>query len=120
MEADFRDTNFILASAPPPPLRGGGGGWHKAAVSDCLPLAAPIGLLPLLILTLSVGGGGGLPSKLWRVRGIWQGAKAEAGPGSCFLGCPPVPNGPVRALWEEMCATPLHLEVPLFTHGAQQ
>ena len=32
-------------------LRGGGGG-HKASVSDCLPLAAPIGLLPLLILTL--------------------------------------------------------------------
>ena len=30
----------------------GGGGWHKAAVSDCLPLAAPIGLSPLLILTL--------------------------------------------------------------------
>ena len=31
---------------------GGGGGWHKALVSDCLPLAAPIGLSPLLILTL--------------------------------------------------------------------
>ena len=30
----------------------GGGGWHKALVSDCLPLAAPIGLSPLLILTL--------------------------------------------------------------------
>ena len=29
-----------------------GGGWHKAAVSDCVPLAAPIGLSPLLILTL--------------------------------------------------------------------
>ena len=28
------------------------GGWHKASVSDCLPLAAPIGLSPLLILTL--------------------------------------------------------------------
>ena len=34
------------------PGGGGGGGWHKASVSDCLPLAAPIGLLPLLILTL--------------------------------------------------------------------
>ena len=36
------------------PNRGwvGGGGWHKASVSDCLPLAAPIGLSPLLILTL--------------------------------------------------------------------
>ena len=31
---------------------GGGGGWHKASVSDCLPLAAPIGLSPLLVLTL--------------------------------------------------------------------
>ena len=32
-------------------LAQGGGGWHKASVSDCLPLAAPIGLSPLLILT---------------------------------------------------------------------
>ena len=45
---------------------GGGGGWHKASVSDCLPLAAPIGLSPLLILTLCgskrvlVGEGGGV------------------------------------------------------------
>ena len=31
---------------------GGGGVWHKASVSDCLPLAAPIGLSPLHILTL--------------------------------------------------------------------
>ena len=47
----------------------GGGVWHKASVSDCLPLAAPIGLSPLLILTLcgpervlvvsTEGGGGG-------------------------------------------------------------
>ena len=29
----------------------GGGGWHKASVFGCLPLAAPIGLSPLLILT---------------------------------------------------------------------
>ena len=28
------------------------GSWHKASVSGCLPLAAPIGLSPLLILTL--------------------------------------------------------------------
>ena len=28
------------------------GGWHTASVSDCLPLAAPIGLSPLLFLTL--------------------------------------------------------------------
>ena len=32
--------------------RPGGGGGTKASVSDCLPLAAPIGLSPLLILTL--------------------------------------------------------------------
>ena len=31
---------------------GGGGGWHKALVFGCLPLAVPIGLSPLLILTL--------------------------------------------------------------------
>ena len=31
---------------------GGGGGWHKASGSGCLPLAAPTGLWPLLILTL--------------------------------------------------------------------
>ena len=37
------------------PLRGGLG-WHKASVSDCLPLAAPIGLSPLLILTLRGSG----------------------------------------------------------------
>ena len=30
----------------------GGVFWHKASVSDCLPLAAPIGLSRLLILTL--------------------------------------------------------------------
>ena len=29
-----------------------GGVWHKALVSDCLPLAAPIGLSPMLIRTL--------------------------------------------------------------------
>ena len=31
---------------------GGGGGWQKASVFGCLPLAVPIGLSPLLILTL--------------------------------------------------------------------
>ena len=30
----------------------GGGVWHKASVSDCLPLAVLIGLSPLLTLTL--------------------------------------------------------------------
>ena len=29
-----------------------GGGWHEAMVLVCLPLAAPIGLSPLHILTL--------------------------------------------------------------------
>ena len=42
----------------------GGVGWHKASVSDCLPLAAHIGLSPLHIPTLCgpehVGGGGPL------------------------------------------------------------
>ena len=33
-------------------VQGGRGGWHKASVSDCVPLAAPIGPSPLLILTL--------------------------------------------------------------------
>ena len=30
----------------------GGRGWHKVSVLGCLPLAAPIGLSPVLILTL--------------------------------------------------------------------
>ena len=30
-------------------LTGGGGVWHKASASDCLPLAAPIGLSPLTL-----------------------------------------------------------------------
>ena len=33
-------------------MGGGGGGWHKVSVFGRLPLAAPIGLSPLLILTL--------------------------------------------------------------------
>ena len=43
------DSNALLARVL---LRRRGGGWHKASVSDCLPLAVPIGLSPLLILTL--------------------------------------------------------------------
>ena len=49
-----------------------GGIWHKASVSDCLPLAAPVGLSPLLILTLCgsereepEGGGGHLDFFGW-------------------------------------------------------
>ena len=38
-----------FCQAGPPPQ---GGGWHKASVLGCLPLAAPIGLSPLLSLTL--------------------------------------------------------------------
>ena len=39
----------IGAAATPTKTRawGGGGIWHKASVSDCLPLAAPTGLSPL-------------------------------------------------------------------------
>ena len=43
------EDNFCFITSHDP---GGGGGWHKASGSDCLPLAAPIGLSPLLILTL--------------------------------------------------------------------
>ena len=54
------------STAPAAPVCGeGGAGWHKASVLDCLLLAAPVGLSPLLILTLYgservlvVGGGG--------------------------------------------------------------
>ena len=43
---------LVLMWVPRGVWEGGGGGCHKASVSDCLPLAAPIGLSPLLILTL--------------------------------------------------------------------
>ena len=43
--------NTALSLPAKGPWRGGGG-WHKASVSDCLPLAAPIGPSPPLILTL--------------------------------------------------------------------
>ena len=59
MTCPGRGGGVQFISGPPNPRReqrvhtgGGGGGWHKASVSDCLPLAAPIGLSPLLILTL--------------------------------------------------------------------
>ena len=54
-----------VCAAGPSESGGGAGGWHKASVFGCLPLAAPIGLSPLHILTLCgpervpVGGGGG-------------------------------------------------------------
>ena len=44
----FRCVRCALLQCP----RGGGGGWHRASVFGCLPLAAPIGLSPLHILTL--------------------------------------------------------------------
>ena len=56
-------------------LGGGGGVGHKASVLSCLPLAAPISLSPLLILTLcgpervlvvsTRGGGGGSIGQVW-------------------------------------------------------
>ena len=45
-------TRNIAVSGAAGSRAGGGGGWHKAWVSDYLPLAAPIGLSPLHILTL--------------------------------------------------------------------
>ena len=48
-------THLPCHSHTKPPLDpgpGGGGGWHKASALGCLPLAAPIGLSPLLIPTL--------------------------------------------------------------------
>ena len=41
-----------LRQSPNSSRRWGSGGWHKALVLVSLPLAAPIGLSPLLILTL--------------------------------------------------------------------
>ena len=81
-------------------LEGGGVVWHKASVSDCLPLAAPIGLSPLLSLTLrgpervlvvsGGGGGGGTHPRFQCIAGsramneredtavpIWTGARAR-------------------------------------------
>ena len=80
------------------------GGWHKATVSDCLPLAAPVGLSPLLILTLygservlvvsteplddlscfgggggwrRGGGGGGGGGRLLTTRHHWRGGRGQ-------------------------------------------
>ena len=56
----------LQRQAPRPaaaPLAWGGGGWHKASVLGCLPLAAPIGLSPLLILREG-GGRAKLPTIL--------------------------------------------------------
>ena len=39
-------------NAPRRGKRGGRGVWHEAMVLVCVPLAAPVGLSPLLILTL--------------------------------------------------------------------
>ena len=51
-------TPLLSVTRHPVPATGvlrrriGGGVWHKASAFGCLPLAAPIGLSPLLILTL--------------------------------------------------------------------
>ena len=52
--AGRRSIRFVCAQdvCPEPWQWREGEVWHKASVSDCLPLAAPIGLSPLLILTL--------------------------------------------------------------------
>ena len=79
----------------------GGGGWHKASVFGCLPLAAPIGLSPPLILTLcgpervlvvsllGGGGGGGM-----REKGITD----PSGPPATAQATPPPTHriGPLR------------------------
>ena len=99
--------------------KGGGGGWHKASVSDCLPLAAPSGLSPLLILTLCgservlvvsmellddlsclttpwVGcpGDGLLPVPLTRCTHASLGTGTEPSPSLCPPPPPPVSSGP--------------------------
>ena len=51
-EGRLRAAPLATDCRPEAPFGGGGGVRHKALVSDCLPLAAPIGLLPPLILTL--------------------------------------------------------------------
>ena len=56
-----------------PHLGGGGGGWHEASVFVRLPLAAPIGLSPVHILTLR-----GSERVLWSCRGGGGGGKATA------------------------------------------
>ena len=48
----FQCSEGVAVPAPGRLLSGGGGVWHKASVSDCVPLAPPIGLSPPLILTL--------------------------------------------------------------------
>ena len=51
----LRVTSMMEKTLRPEGVRreaAGGGGGHKALVSDCLPLAVPIGLSPLLVLTL--------------------------------------------------------------------
>ena len=107
-------------SARPGPRRGGGG-WHKASVLDCLPLAAPIGLSPLLILTpcgservfvvSPPGGGGGMcPVSMPLCRSVGRGSRTgpglqgpTVGPGSA-LRWVFVPQGP--AVGPSPCAPP--------------
>ena len=50
--SDYISQTITVSSCVCVCLGGGGGAWHKAMVSDCLPLAAPISLPPLLIPTL--------------------------------------------------------------------
>ena len=53
IDQSFHPIRHLFLHLFQPPSRHGwrGGGWPRASVSDCLPLAVPIGLLPLLIVT---------------------------------------------------------------------
>ena len=53
-EVEWKEKTILQVSGQgyPECSADGWGVWHKASVSDCLPLAAPIGLSPLLILTI--------------------------------------------------------------------
>ena len=95
-------ANAPWQTRPVPP--GEGGGRHKASVFGCLPLAAPIGLSPLLILILcgpehvlvvSTGEGGGMR----------QGAKDSWAKPLGTLHCPVPPS----QLTHETCPPPLLL-----------
>ena len=100
MELHFRATKIAVGrnqendgSAGVPrwdkPVRGaGGGGWHKASVFGCLPLGAPIGLSPLLILTLCG------PERVLVVStggGVWYGMEC---PTALSEACRPHPRSP--------------------------
>ena len=101
----------------PAGARGGGRGWHKASVSDCLPLAVPIGLSPLLILTLCGpkrvlvvpwGGGGGFGMALWCASGLQTGGANCPIVTHCpSLGPSPSISGGAQSASHRPCVRPL-------------